>query len=102
MAVKIRLFRVGKKKQAYYRVVAKEQRSARQGDYLENLGFYNPNTNPEEVTLNTERVRHWLTNGAIPTDTAARLITKHTEIELPAKLIPKPKHKVKSKDKEKS
>ncbi len=99
MAVKIRLFRVGKRKQAYYRVVAKEQRSPRQGEYLENLGFYNPTTDPEEVTLNSERVKHWLTNGAIPTDTAARLIIKHTDIVLPAKFIPKPKSKVKGKGK---
>lgn len=102
MAVKIRLFRVGKKKQAYYRVVAKEQRSPRQGKYLENLGFYNPMANPEEVKLDAERVRHWLQNGAIPTDTAARLILKHTDIELPAKLVPRQRSKKKEGEKKES
>jgi len=99
MAVKIRLFRVGKIKQAYYRIVAKEQRSPRQGIYLENLGFYNPQTDPEEVKLNVERVRHWLSKGAIPTDTTARLIMKHSDIELPAKLKPRQRSKKKAGDK---
>lgn len=89
MAVKIRLFRVGKRKQPYYRVVAKEARSPRQGKYLENLGFFNPLTDPEEVTLNEERVMWWLDHGAIPTDTVARLIHKYTDIKLNEKYVPK-------------
>lgn len=93
MSVKIRLFRVGQKKQPYYRIVAKDARSPRQGIYLENLGFFNPLADPEEVTLNVERLRHWLSNGAIPTETVARLIKKHSEIELPAKYLPKMKTK---------
>ncbi len=74
MAVKIRLFRVGQKKQPYYRIVAKDARTPRQGSYLENLGHFNPLADPEEVTLNEERLRHWLGNGAIPTETVARII----------------------------
>ena len=93
MAVKIRLFRVGQKKQPYYRIVAKDARSPRQGKYLENLGFFNPLAEPEEVTLKVERVRHWLSNGAIPTDTVARLIKKFSDIELSAKYLPKEKTK---------
>jgi len=96
MAVKIRLFRVGKRKQAYYRIVAKEQRSPRQGRYLENLGFFNPLVDPEEVTINADRVRHWLDNGAIPTETTARLIKKYTDIDLPSKYLPKKKSKSKA------
>ncbi len=93
MAVKIRLFRVGQKKQPYYRIVAKDARTPRQGSYLENLGHFNPLADPEEVMLNEERLRHWLGNGAIPTETVARIIKKHSEIELPAKYLPKEKTK---------
>ena len=89
MAVKIRLFRVGKKKQAYYRVVAKEERSARQGRYLEELGFFDPLANPEQAELKADRIKWWLDHGAVPTETVARLIGKHTDIPVAAKYLPK-------------
>ena len=85
MAVKLRLFRVGKKHQPYYRVVAKEERTARQGKYLEELGFFNALANPEEVRLNAERIKWWIDHGAIPTETVERLVRKYTDISLPAK-----------------
>ena len=56
----ISLMRIGAKKQPFYRVVVKEKRSKRDGKYLENLGTYNPMTNPAEVKLNLERIQYWI------------------------------------------
>ena len=81
--------RTGKPKQPGYRVVVKEARSPRQGTYLEWVGNYNPLTDPETVTLKADRIRHWLSVGAKPTDTVARLITKHSDIQLKAAKPPK-------------
>ena len=76
---------MGKPKQPSYRVVVKEARSPRQGTDLEWVGSYNPLTNPETVELKEDRIRYWLSVGALPTDTVRRLITKHTGIELKAR-----------------
>jgi small subunit ribosomal protein S16 len=73
---------MGKTKQPSYRVVAKEARSPRSGDYIELLGTYNPLSNPEGVKLDTERVRHWISVGAQPTDTVKRLISKYTDVKV--------------------
>jgi len=70
----ISLMRTGAKKRPSYRIVVKEKRSKRDGAYLENLGTYNPTRQPAEVKLKMERVRHWITNGAKPTETVRRLI----------------------------
>lgn len=70
----ISLMRTGAKKKPSYRIVVKEKRSKRDGSYLENLGTYNPTRQPAEVKLKLERVRHWITNGAQPTETVRRLI----------------------------
>ena len=59
--------RIGKRGQAYFRVVVQEQRSKNQGKYLEDLGFWNPHKN--EVQVKEERIKHWLQSGAQPTDT---------------------------------
>jgi len=83
MAVRLRLMRTGKTKQPSYRVVAKEARTPRGGEYIELLGTYNPLAKPAAVKLNEERIRHWLGVGAQPTDTVERLIRQHTGIELP-------------------
>ncbi len=80
MAVKIRLMRTGKAKQPSYRVVVKEARAPRSGTYLEQVGFYNPLTEPADVKLNEPRIAHWLSVGATPTDTVKRLIAKYTSI----------------------
>jgi small subunit ribosomal protein S16 len=85
MAVRLRLMRTGKTKQPSYRVVAKEARTPRSGDYIELLGTYNPLTKPSSANLNEERLKHWLSVGAQPTETVARLIKKHTTLELPTK-----------------
>jgi small subunit ribosomal protein S16 len=66
--------RTGAKKRPSYRVVVKEKQSKRDGAYLENLGTYNPTRQPAEISLNLDRVRYWIANGAQPTQTVSRLI----------------------------
>ena len=66
--------RMGAKKAPFYRVVVKEKRSKRDGKYLENLGTYNPMTNPAEVVLKHDRIAYWIGVGAQPTDTVKSLI----------------------------
>jgi small subunit ribosomal protein S16 len=74
LAVKIRLMRVGKKKQPTYRVVVADARSPRDGRFLEILGQYAPRQEPSTVTLDNERALHWLNAGAQPTESAAKLL----------------------------
>ncbi len=76
MAVKIRLTRMGAKKKPMYRIVASDSRSPRDGKYIELIGTYNPNTNPADVKINKEVAKKWLSNGAVPTDTARSLLSK--------------------------
>jgi len=76
--------RTGAKKRPSYRIVVKEKRSKRDGAYLENLGTYNPTREPAEISLNMERVRYWIENGAQPTDTVNRLIKANTKREAAA------------------
>jgi small subunit ribosomal protein S16 len=71
----ISLMRTGAKKRPSYRIVVKEKRSKRDGAYLEGLGTYNPTRQPAEIKLKLERVRHWMANGAQPTETVRRLIS---------------------------
>ena len=73
MAVKLRLTRMGKKKQPTYRVVAIDSRTKRDGEYIELIGTYNPLTKPASVKLNEEVALKWLGNGAIPSDTVKNL-----------------------------
>lgn len=72
--VKIRLRRTGAKKAPSYRIVAAESRFARDGRFIETLGYYNPLTHPATVVVKEERVRYWLEHGAQPTDVVARLL----------------------------
>ena len=74
MAVKIRLMRVGKKKQPTYRVVVADARSPRDGRFLEILGQYAPRQEPSVVTIDSDRALHWLNAGAQPTESAAKLL----------------------------
>ena len=74
MSVKIRLMRVGKKKQPTYRVVVADARSPRDGRFLEILGQYAPRQEPSLVAINGERALHWLNAGAQPTESAAKLL----------------------------
>lgn len=76
MAVKIRLKRMGAKKAPFYRVVVADSRSPRDGKFIENVGTYNPLTNPAEIKIDEELAIKWLNNGAIPTDTVKNLFSK--------------------------
>jgi small subunit ribosomal protein S16 len=73
MAVRIRLTRVGAKKQPTYRVIVADSRKARDSRSIETIGHYNPRTEPVEVTIDEEKARQWLEKGAQPSDTVARL-----------------------------
>jgi small subunit ribosomal protein S16 len=75
----ISLMRMGAKKSPFYRIVIKEKRSKRDGKYLENVGTYNPMTNPAEVDLKHDRIQYWLSVGAQPTETVASLIKHNPE-----------------------
>jgi small subunit ribosomal protein S16 len=74
MAVKIRLTRLGKKKQATYRVVVMDSRKQRDGQYIEQLGVYDPRQDPSLITIDNERALHWLKTGAQPTERAQKLL----------------------------
>lgn len=72
--VKIRLQRQGKKKAPFYHIVVADSRTARDGKIIEQIGTYDPMTNPATVNLNKEKVEKWIKNGAKPTDTVKKLI----------------------------
>ncbi len=74
----ISLMRMGAKKKPFYRIVVKEKRSKRDGKYIENVGTYNPMTDPAEVNLKHDRIQYWIGVGAQPTETVASLL-KHNQ-----------------------
>lgn len=74
MAVKIRLKRMGRKKQPFYRIIVADSESPRDGKFLETVGTYNPLTVPHEVAVKEERIKYWLGVGATPTDTVRSLL----------------------------
>jgi small subunit ribosomal protein S16 len=76
MSVKIRLARHGAKKRPFYRIVVADSKSPRDGRFLENVGTYNPVLDPEEVVLKKERIKYWIDQGAILTDTVKSLLKK--------------------------
>ena len=84
MAVKIRLARHGTKKRPFYRIVAADGESPRDGRYLEALGTYNPLPETVEVVVKQDRVRYWLDQGAIPTATVKSLLRKEGFFAKPA------------------
>ena len=79
MAVKIRLKRLGAKKSPFYRVVVADERSPRDGKFIEEIGYYNPLTKPADIKIDAEKANKWLANGAQPTETVRSLLKK-TEI----------------------
>ena len=76
MAVKIRLARHGAKKRPFYRIVAADSDSPRDGRFLEKLGTYNPLKDPAQVVLDTERVKYWIGQGATPSDTVKTILKR--------------------------
>jgi len=76
VAVKIRLKRMGAKKTPHYRVVVADSRSPRDGKFIEEIGYYNPLSDPEEVKIDVEKAQAWLKKGAQPTDTVRALLKK--------------------------
>ncbi len=77
MSLKIRLSRAGAKKRPFYRIVIADSRSPRDGSYIERVGTYNPllpRDSAERIQLDTDRVRHWLSHGALPTDRVHRFL----------------------------
>ncbi len=96
MAIRMRLRRTGKKKQAYYRVVVAESTSPRDGRFVEVVGHYDPGQNPPRVEFDEDRVLSWLKKGALPTDTVRSLLSRkglmaRLAVELPGHtLVKKP------------
>ncbi len=76
MAVKLRLKRMGSKGKPFYRIVAADSRSPRDGRFIENVGSYNPVTTPAEVKIDEEKALKWLKTGAEPTDTVRNLLSQ--------------------------
>jgi small subunit ribosomal protein S16 len=74
--VKLRLKRIGKRHFPVYKIVAANSRSPRDGRFIEAVGLYNPNSEPAEITLKEERVMHWLSKGALPTETVRSLLRR--------------------------
>lgn len=74
MAVKMRLTRLGEKKNAMYRIVVSDSRSPRDGKVIDEVGTYNPNTDPSTFKIDEEKAKKWLANGAKPTEVVAKLL----------------------------
>jgi len=90
MSLKIRLSRGGAKKRPYYRIVVADSRSPRDGRFIERIGSYNPmvpQDHPERLTLDTERAKHWLSVGALPSDRVTRFLAAHDLV--PARRMPR-------------
>ena len=73
MSVKIRLTRVGSKKQPYYRIIIADSRSPRDGKFIENIGTYDPKTEPSKIQVDKEKALEWLKKGAKPTNTVQKI-----------------------------
>ncbi|MBQ9976116.1 MAG: 30S ribosomal protein S16 [Clostridia bacterium] len=81
MAVKIRLRRMGAKKAPFYRVVVADSRSPRDGRFIEEIGYYNPMTNPADIKVDVEKAKKWIEDGAQPTETAKSILKKSGVID---------------------
>jgi small subunit ribosomal protein S16 len=89
MSVRVRLTRVGSSKNPIWRVVVADQRSPRDGRFIESIGHYNPQTEPSTIVLDEERLRHWIDRGARPTNTVRKLMRARPS-EAPAAPEPEP------------
>ena len=81
MAVKIRLRRMGAKKNPFYRIVVADSRYPRDGRFIEEIGTYDPNQEPSEVKIDAEKAKQWIANGAQPTDTVKDILKKSGVID---------------------
>lgn len=81
MAVKLRLTRIGAKKNPYYRVIVADSRYPRDGRFIDIIGTYNPMVSPAEITIDAEKAKTWIKNGAQPTDTVKALLKKSGAID---------------------
>ena len=81
MAVKIRLRRMGAKKAPFYRIVVADYRYPRDGRFIEEIGYYNPMTEPSTVKVDADKAKQWIANGAQPTDTVKALLKKSGAID---------------------
>ena len=79
--LKIRLRRMGAKKQPFYRIIVADSRAPRDGAFVEELGYYNPTSEPAELKVDNERAQEWMKNGAQPTDTVRGLLKKAGAID---------------------
>ena len=79
--VKLRLTRMGAKKQPFYRIVAIDSRKARDGEYIDQIGYYNPASNPKEIVIDADKAKAWLAKGAQPTATVSGLLKQQGIIE---------------------
>ena len=79
MSVRVRLTRVGSKKNPIWRVVVSDQRSPRDGRFIETIGHYNPQTEPSTIVIDEERFHHWVARGAQPTNTVKQLVKAHSK-----------------------
>ncbi len=77
MAVKIRLRRMGAKKAPFYRIVVADSRYPRDGRFIEEVGYYNPMTNPATINLESDKIKTWIDNGAQPTETVKSILVKN-------------------------
>lgn len=98
MAVKMRLTRLGDKKSPTYRIVVVDSRKARDGEYIDKIGHYNPTTNPAEIVIDNDKAKDWLAKGVQPTETVRALLLNAGVIEKsdrlsPSKTNPKKKKK---------
>ena len=76
MAVKIRLKRLGAKKSPFYRVIVADERAPRDGRFIDEIGYYNPLTEPAEIKIDADKAKKWIANGAQPTETVKSLLKK--------------------------
>lgn len=79
--VKIRLTRMGATKAPFYRIVAMDSRKARDGKYIDQIGFYNPVSEPKQIVIDADKAKQWLANGAQPTDTVMGLFIQQGIVE---------------------
>jgi small subunit ribosomal protein S16 len=86
--VRIRLRRMGAKKKPFYRIIIADKQSPRDGRFIESIGTYDPNTQPETVTMQTDRAAYWLGVGAQPSDGVIRILKKANLVDAEGKAIP--------------